>query len=197
MTEKQQERIQTKIKKIKAALAADKKRWGGFYDDSGGLRYAPPRLYIQLGDFSGGLRYMNWFNKNFPDDAGYPDFLFEWTIILFKTNRKKEAEKKAFETFFANMYLFDKFFDKEIIPLDIHHNTNLTTPEFVKNSFTYTHTQSNLTDFTEWLSNFLNSEKFIQKSSKVIEIEKILKNEPAGEKRSRLVTEVYQLVDEF
>ena len=38
MTEKQAEKLQLKIKKIKAELAADKRRWGGFYDDSRGLR---------------------------------------------------------------------------------------------------------------------------------------------------------------
>ncbi|MBK6877118.1 MAG: hypothetical protein IPG99_11910 [Ignavibacteria bacterium] len=38
---------------------------GAAYDDSGGIRYLPPRYYIQLENFSGGLRYMNWFNKNF------------------------------------------------------------------------------------------------------------------------------------
>jgi len=71
MTPKQQARLQNKIKKIKSALAADKKHWGGYYHDGGGLRYLPPGLYIQLEDYSGGLRYLNWFKKNFPDDA-YP-----------------------------------------------------------------------------------------------------------------------------
>ena len=42
MTSKQIERIKKKITKIKQALAADKRRWGGFYDDSQGLRYLPP-----------------------------------------------------------------------------------------------------------------------------------------------------------
>jgi len=56
MPPKQQERLQNKIKKIKAALAADKMHWGGYYHDGGGLRYVPPGLYIQLEDWSGGLR---------------------------------------------------------------------------------------------------------------------------------------------
>ena len=99
MTPKQAERIKNKIKKIKTALAADKKRWGGFYDDSRGLRYIPPQLYIELNDFTGGLRYLNWFNKNFPDDSGYPDFLFEWTIVLFKTGRLKMPRKKHLKPF--------------------------------------------------------------------------------------------------
>jgi hypothetical protein len=57
MTPKQEDRIRTKIKRIKAELAADKKRWEGYYDDSRGLRYLLPALYLKLEDYSGGLRY--------------------------------------------------------------------------------------------------------------------------------------------
>ena len=57
MTIKQQERIKNKIKKVKSFLADDKKRTGGSYDDSRGLRYIPPQLYIELHDFTVGLRY--------------------------------------------------------------------------------------------------------------------------------------------
>lgn len=74
MTEKQAEKLQLKIKKIKAELAADKRRWGGFYDDSRGLRYLPPELYVKLQDWHGGLRYLKWFEKNFPDDIGFQIF---------------------------------------------------------------------------------------------------------------------------
>ena len=99
MTPKQRERIQIKIAKIKKELAADKKRWGGFYDDSRGLRYLPPELYLKIQDYSGAQRYFNWFSKNFPEDSGYPVFLFEWAITLFKTGKIKNAEDKILETY--------------------------------------------------------------------------------------------------
>lgn len=197
MTPKQQERIKTKIKKIKSALAADKKRWGGYYDDSPGLRYTPPRLYIQLGDFTGGLRYMNWFNKNFPDDSCFPDFLFEWTIILFKTGRLKEAEKKAFKTFCKNIYLFDQFYNKEIVAIEKWEDSNLEVAEFAKSLLNYNHTQDNLTNFSEWLNKLINSEKFIQLSNKLIEINKRLKNEKDTETRWYLIKQADQLENEF
>jgi len=44
MTEKQAQRLKNKIAKIKKALAADKRYWGGYYHDGGGLRYAPPEI---------------------------------------------------------------------------------------------------------------------------------------------------------
>ena len=87
MTPKQAERLRANITQIKKELAADKRRWGGFYDDSRGLRYLPPALYLKLGDYSGANRYFNWFSKNFPNDMGYPIFLFEWTLALFKTKK--------------------------------------------------------------------------------------------------------------
>lgn len=38
MTTKQVERIKEKIKRLKAALARDKKQWGGYYHDGQGNR---------------------------------------------------------------------------------------------------------------------------------------------------------------
>ncbi|MEX0965955.1 MAG: hypothetical protein WD077_01860 [Bacteroidia bacterium] len=197
MTPKQEERIRNKIKKIKAALAADKKHWGGFHHDGQGLRYAPPRLYIQLSDFSGGLRFLNWFNKNFPDDSGYPDFLFEWTVILFKTGRLKEAEKKAFRTFMGNTYLFDKFFGRPINKIDKWEGSNLAIADFAIDYFDYSHKQENLLDFSDWLDNLTQSEKFLTLANKYIEIYKRLKDEDDFETRGYLIRQANQLENEI
>lgn len=150
MTPKQQERIKTKIKRIKSALAADKKHLGGFHHDGQGLRYIPPQLYLQLDDYSGGLRYFNWFNKNFPNDNCYPDFLFEWTIVLFKTGRLKEAEEKAFQTYCSDPHLFNK-----ITGLD----NSTKTGEDLENSYiNELKNREILADFKIWLTN-LSAEK--------------------------------------
>jgi hypothetical protein len=101
VTPKQIERVKKKIADIRRTLAAEKRKFGA-YDDSRGLRYLPTKYYIQLGDDKGGLTYLRWFDKNFPNDVGFSDFLFERTIILFKAGKTKEAEKKAFEAFCAN-----------------------------------------------------------------------------------------------
>lgn len=197
MTPKQAERIVNKIQKIKAALAADKKQWGGFYHDGQGLRYLPPRLYIQLSDYTGGLRYLNWFTKNFPDDSGFPDFLFEWTIILYKTRRPKEAEKKAFETFTSNTYLFDKFFERPITPIEKWEGSNLDKASFAADYFDYSYKQPHLTDFAEWLDTFTRGEKFQALSAKFIELRIQLKTEGDYHKRSQLGDQARALENEF
>ena len=195
MTPKQEERIKIKIKRIKAELAADKKRWGGYYDDSRGLRYLPTSHYIKLADFDGGLRYTNWFHKNFPDDSCFPDFLLEWTIILFKTSKFKDAEKKAFETFCSNTYLFDKFFGRQIIPIDKYEYSNFDIPSYC-DYLTYSSGQADLADFSDWLAKYLATEKFITLSTKFIDLNKRIKIESDNETRGYLLRHTRQLEDE-
>lgn len=191
MTPKQTERLIKKITNIKRILAAEKRKFG-CYDDSGGLRYLPAKYFIKLADYTGGLTYLKWFDKNFPDDSGFPDFLFEWTIILFKTGKIKGAEKKAFQTFCNNPYWFEKFFGRPITTLDIWHYSNLTTPEYTK-SFEYTSEQENLADFSDWLDKTISTEDFVNRSNKYIEIYRQLKTETDKERRHYLVTQAYQL----
>jgi hypothetical protein len=196
MTEKQAEKLKQKIKQIKAALAADKKRWGGYYDDSRGLRYLPPRYYLKLGDYTGGLRYVNWFKKNFPDDSGFPDFLFEWTVILFKRNRLKEAEKKVFETFCANTYIFDQFFGKPIVPIEKYEGSNLARPDFT-DYFIYSSQDPKLADFSQWLAKLIESERFQTASQEFIDLHKQLKHEHKTEIRRALVDQASELEKNF
>lgn len=195
MTPKLEERIRNKIARIRKELAADKKRWDGFYDDSRGLRYLPPEQFIKLRDYKGGLRYLRWFNRTFPDDSGYPIFLFEWTLILFKTGNLKEAEKKALQTFFANNYLFDKFLGKELIIIEKGASSNWETAELAEN-LKYSQSDPEFADFGEWLESFQTSEKFYKFANELIEIEKKLLTEPVGETRTELVYRRRRLIDE-
>jgi len=195
MTPKQKERIHTRIARIKRALAAEKRKWG-CYDDSRGLRYLPPALYLKLQDYKGAMRYFNWFHKNFDDDDGYPMFLFEWTITLFKNGKHKEAEKMALQTFFSNTYLIDKFLGKELLDLNINEHANWENASLVADLI-YKHSDAALQDFTEWLSVFVISEKFYQYANEFIDIERKLKTEPVGITRSQLVSRRYSLLDDY
>lgn len=194
MTPKQVERIQNKIKKIKRELAKDKKHWGGFYHDGKGLRYMLPELYLKLEDYSGALRYFNWFEKKFPEDSGFPIFLFEWTITLFKKNKIKLAEKKALETFYSNTYLIDFFLENELLNFDKSESSNWEYSSLAEN-LEYSKNTEELIDFSEWLNEFTKTKTFYGFANNLIKIETKLKNEPIGKKRSKIVSEKYQLLE--
>lgn len=195
MTPKQEERIRNKIAKIRKELAADKKRWGGFHDDSRGIRYLPPELFVKLKDYKGGLRYLRWFDRTFPDDMGHPFFLFEWTLILFKTGNLKEAEKKAFKTFFSNKYILDNFLEKELHPLDVSESSSWEM-EIVTKHLSYSKKDAGFEDFAEWLENLHTSEYFTKLINELIEIDKKLISEPVGKTRTKLVNRRYKMIAE-
>lgn len=197
MTPKQQERIRLKIKAIKAELAADKKFWGGQYHDGRGYRYMPPQFYIQINDFSGGLRYLNWFNKIFPDDSCYPIFWFEWSIILFKTGRFQDAEKKAFSCFCSNVYIFDAFLGRPVFKIEKEERSIIETVDYAITNFTYSSKQENLVDFAKWLEKFIGTDTFIQVSNKYLDIQKKLLTVSDSKTRQFLLRLESQLVNEI
>lgn len=173
MSPKQAERLRKQVADVKRFLAAEKRKFGA-YDDSPGYRYFPPKCFVQLGDYAGGLRYVRWFDKNFPDDIGYPDFLLEWTILLFKNARLKEAERKAIQTYCSNTYLFDQFFGRPIVPLAKWEGSNVETPAQAR-LLPYSSSQPALLDFADWLSGFLATARFSAFSAEYLRLSRELR----------------------
>ncbi|MVM35668.1 hypothetical protein GO755_36975 [Spirosoma sp. HMF4905] len=193
MTPKQTQRLIKKIADIKRALATEKRKFGG-YDDSRGLRYLPTRYYLQLADYKGGLAYTRWFAKSFPDDIGFPDFLFEWSILLFKAGKFAQAKAKVWQTFCANTYVLDKFFGHPIQPIQKYEWSNLAQAAFTE-YFIYSHQQADLLDFSHWLEAFMASELFIVHKDRYLILHQHLQGEEDVETRGYLRQEANQLED--
>ena len=193
MTDKQIEKVKAKIEKYKKMLAADKKYWGGQCRDGQGIRYIITEQFIKIGDYKGGMRYLNWFDKNFPDDSGYPIFLFESAFILFKCDKLIEAQQKAYRTFFSNTYLFDKFFGKESLYLDKNESSNWENESLVDN-LAYSSKDIVFFEFAIWIERILSSRIFLDQANEFIEINRQLKNEPVGKNRTELVSRLSKIM---
>ena len=191
MTPNQSQRLIKKIAAVKRTLATEKRTFGG-YDDSWGLRYLPTRYYLQLADYKGGLAYTRWFAKSFPDDIGFPDFLFEWSILLFKSDKFAEAKVKVWQTFCANTYVLDKFVGRPIHPIQKYEWSNLAQAGFTAD-FPYSHQQAELLDFSQWLEEFMASELFITRQARYVAIHQRLLVEDDQEIRGDLHQEADQL----
>ena len=196
MTPKQIEKAKAQIVAIRKTIAAEKRQWGGYHDGRG-LRYAPPQYYVKISDFKGAMTYFRWFQKNFEDDCGTPYFLFEWCITLFKNGKFKEAEKKAVETFMSNTYLIDRFFGKPFHALLDKSPCSAWQKEQLIRYAPYSTEQVALKDFTDWLAQFVQSDKYQTITAAFIETEIQLLTEPVGAKRSELVDKKCQMLDAF
>ena len=127
----------------------------------------------------------NWFFKTFEGDISNPIFLFEYCITLFKTNKIQKAENIVVLTFAANTYLLDYFLEKEMLEFEKNESSNWESKDFI-NYFTYKKSDTNLTDFVDWLDNFMHSKKFLEMANEFIEIQMKVKNLPVGKERSKL-----------
>lgn len=191
MTENQENRIRAKISKLKKALAADKKHWGGYYHDGGGLRYAQPELYIKLEDYTGALRYFNWFNKHFSDDVGSPLLWFQYALTLFKTKRLEVAKNQIIKAHFLNEYLIDYFLDPTSIA-NIHPTNNWPIEVLIKY---FEYKKDSYPDFAEWLKMISESIEFKNLIKEITEIDLKLDIETKRSKRAALLSKRSNLIN--
>jgi hypothetical protein len=186
MTEKQIERVRTKITRVKHELAADKKRWGGYYDDSAGLRYVAPCLYLKIRDFKGAMNYFRWFSKNFPDDCCYGVFLLEWSLTLFKLGKVEDARQKVTDAYFSDTRVLNKFLGRQVTMVDETINS-FERDWSEKQVLGYSAKENDWADFAVWLETLLTSEPFLSLSKEYLEIQDQLKTESDPAKRGKLL----------
>lgn len=194
MTPKQVERTQKKIKAIRAGLAAERRKFG-CYDDSRGTRYLPPALYIKIADYKGGLTYFRWFARNFPDDVGFPDFLFEWTYILFQNGKLKDSQSMAKRTYFSNTHWIPEFLG---LPPDQRPKEEWSSTEqagFLQYQ-NYSRDDAQWRDFADWLEGFYAEDTFIEIRERYIQLQKQLLDNQDSERRLELLQEVRDLKKE-
>lgn len=196
MTEKQVERVRSKIAKVKSALAADKKRWGGYFDDSGGLRYLVPGLYLKIRDFKGAMNYFRWFAKNFLDDCCYGEFFLEWTLALFKLGKVEDARQKVMEAYFSDTRVWNKFFGREITMVDGTINSYHLEWSATQVLY-YSAEEKDLMDLAVWLEVLLTSEIFLSLSKEYLEIQSQLVSEKESEKIGKLLDKEDSLKKEW
>ena len=183
--EKQIERIRTKITRIKRALADDKRHWGGYYHDGGGLRYEIPGLYLKIRDFKGAINYFRWFAKNFPDDICDSEFFLEWSITLFMLGKLKDARQKVIEAYLSDTRVLNKFLGREVTMVDETINSyerDWSAPQMLG----YSAEEKDWADFAVWLEVLLTSEPFLSLSKDYLAIQMQLQTESDPVKRSKL-----------
>jgi hypothetical protein len=191
MDEKQIERIKDNIKKYRARLASEKRRFGGYFD-SGGIRYEIPELYLQLGDFKGALSYFIWFMREFPDDIGMPYFNLFWSCALYQNKRTSDATRLAYKTAFSNTYLLDLICNKEVSQIDKSELGGYERLSYAREIVDWCN-ELLTKDFKSWLCRLIETEEFKANLNIFISLQKLIKDEPVGPLRSKLVNESYKL----
>lgn len=178
MTEKQIARKLKKIDALKTFLKKERAKFGGYFDN-GGKRYIIGDLYFEIGDYRKTNLYLNWFNKNFPDDITYVYFQLQSAHTYFHVKKLKEAHRAIVKLECLNIYFVDLLLGKDIKSQDIKiHSKSDTMVWAQENLDEYA---ENLTDdFLDWLKKISQSPDY-QKMK--ITYHSILKSINADEER--------------
>jgi len=192
MTEKQIEKIKLAIKKNRAALSAEKRKFGGFFDNSG-RRYYISDLYIKIADYKGAITYKKWFDKNFPDDIGSSLLSLNWSIAYFELGKIAEAKIYTIDTAFQNIYLHDLLIGKEVkrIGMYEHGHDMLDVAKSIIKDYKKIVTQT----YLEWLTVFMDTDEYKEPINKYIELSKLLKDENDKDKWIELLDQISELED--
>ncbi len=190
MTEKQIEKIKLSIKKHRAALTAEKRKFGGF-DDSAGRRYYISDLYMRIEDYQGAITYKKWFDKNFPDDIGGPLLSLNWSIAYFGLGQLTDAKIYTIDTAFQNVYLHGLLLDREINQIDMYeHGYDML--EFAKSMVKDCKKVSTI-PYLDWLKSFIDTDEYKEPINRYVVLNKLLKDENNRKKRSELIDHISEL----
>ena len=186
-------KIKERIRRYERALANEKKKYGDYHDGSGNRHLLGP-LYMLVDDVDGALKSFAWFDKEFPDDTGDPFQYLCWCLALFRSGDHKLAAAKLAQTWFKNPYLVARLIKVDQERLDIWHGSNWVEPDYV------TYGPIELLDLwdeeaVQWADDLFHQEWFGRLRTRYIEIRRRLKSERVGPERSRLVHELYAMME--
>ncbi len=180
-----------KLRRYERLLAKEKAMYGA-YDDSSGKRYALGPLYMLLGDVEGALKSFAWFDFEFPDDCGDMGQYVCWALALHRAGRIDEAERKLRQAMLLRPTVFARVFGQPWAALSVDEAGDaMDADEAEQISAEYMGIWSAVE--LAWAVDRYRGAEFMAVRDRYAEIERLLRHEPRGEKRTNLVDEMFAL----
>jgi hypothetical protein len=183
-------RIRDRIRRYERALHRELDAGDG--RDGYGKRYLLGPLYMLLGDVDGALASCDWYVAAFPDDGGEPYQSLTWALALFRGGRGPEAVHKLYQTMLQNVYLVPLVLGHQPRRLDIWHGSNWEWPEYAAE---IPQALLNLWDDValQWARDVSEHPTVAARLARHVAIQRQLKDEPRGPRRTTLVRESFAL----
>lgn len=184
-------KIKERIRRYERDLIKDKKEFG-MVRDGAGKRYLLGPLYLMLGDIEKTLEHYAWFQNEFPDDIGDTLQLLCWALTLYRKGDTNAASKKLIQAMLENLYLIPHFMGIKQERPDVEDGSAYVAflyLDYLPLEVFELCTQKEL----DWISRQYHSDKFTAIRDKYTDICRLLKTEPRGSKRNKLVKQMFKL----
>jgi hypothetical protein len=188
---KEPKKIRGRITRYERELRKEYEKYGSISDDFG-KRYLLGPLYLILGDLAGAIRSFEWFEQTFSGDMGEPFHALCWTLALYRSGDTAGATRKLRQTMLSNLYLIPHLLGVEQEILDMWHGSNTEQKGYLQ------YAPPEIWELwdqpaLQWANKAYHSAELCQVRARYIEINKQLKTEPVGPRRSQLVKEMFEL----
>jgi hypothetical protein len=183
-------KIRTRIRRYERQLRQEKTELG-CYHDGAGKRYFIAPLYLLMGDLAGAVWAFQWFEQEFADDSGDPGHCLCWALTLYRAGREAEATIKLQEAMLQNRFLLPHLLGKRFDGLHISPDSDqlaMMYLEYIPEAFLEVWHETELL----WASTLYDGELSTARA-RYVEIQRALEHEPRGERRTRLVDEMFSL----
>ena len=195
LTTAKKNQILRKIEKYKKALRKEKTMFKA-YHDGGGYRYTIAELYFELGDYKQTNRYLNWFDKNFPNDTKYAYFDLGKAVTKFELGKEKECKLSTIDLNQHNTYLIDLFLGNEIVDQNKYEwieSESLKWAQEKREEY-----QALMTDgYIVWLKKFIKTDIYVSWYKRFISIKRLLKGMEVSEERTELLDAERKCIQEW
>jgi hypothetical protein len=186
--------ILNEAKKVKKNLLKQKKLFG-FIDDSSGMRYVIPALFMEIMELTDGKRYYTWFKKEFPDDIGEPYMHLQWLLLFYYRKEFKIALKILKEIIHQNIHLIPLILNQPLKHIDgFWYGSNYEDENYISKAEIDKINCINA-DFKEWLNNNYGKKEYQEIVTKYIELRKELNETHELKKRQDILQKEHELFE--
>jgi tetratricopeptide (TPR) repeat protein len=180
--------IRARIRRYERKLQQEKREWGAYHDGAG-KRYFIGPLYLLMGDLAGAVQSFHWFAQEFPDDSGDPGQYLCWTLAMYRAGHLHEAVSKLREAMLQNRFLLPRLLGRNVEGLGISPDSDeleMMRLDHIPEEYFAIWGEREL----RWASTLYDGELSTVRA-RYLEIERELEHEPRGERRVRLVNELF------
>lgn len=187
-----EKKIKSRISSYKSSLKKEKNNFGSISDGSG-KRYMLFELYLVLNDLDKFAQYIEWYDAEFPDDAGHPTQKLCRAVGLHRMEKLEAANYALAEAMLANLYLIPRLLGENIQEYDIWHSSS----DGAKDYYEYISSEV-LAEISEleidWMRECYDSFSFRRMRKKYIDIYRQLKTTKDYTARGKLLDELNEIM---
>jgi len=188
-----EQKLRRKISSYKSALSKEKLTHD-FIRDCSGKRYLLFSMYYVLDELDKSKEYLDWFSREFPDDAGEPIQMICWSLILHRMGQGNEAKQKLAETMLTNLYIIPNALGEKVQEYDIWHPSNFSEIYYLGELPCEVRSAISVSEI-QWLGELYESFEFRRIRKRYVEIFHALKHEKSYAARSKLLDESRDLLN--